>query len=506
MTGWLRKPLPAALLLTVLWTVWRLVYLAHDGIPDPAIHDEFSYILGADTFAHGRLANPPHPLGKFFESPHILLRPTYASKYPPGQALFLALGQRLFGSPFYGVLLGSALAVFTFCMMLYAWVPHAWALAVSGMVAACLQPPMYWANSYWGGAVAASGGALVLLGIGMSRKTQTPLAGISFASGALLLFWTRPVEGGVFTITLLVVFARELWRTRRMGAAGAALLVLALGGAWTCYYNKSVTGSPFRLPYVLHQSQYDVAPVFWFLPLREEPAYSHPRLASAHGANGWESLEYRADRSWPRGVWLNFFTALRKFGNPLGTAVLFTLLIPVAWSDTRFRKMAIAAGAVVLTVAFETWHLEHYAAPGWAALALMIAIWAERAWNLWIYKLAIGPVFVAMALLAAPAGRGTPSEYHEWGARRTALVERLSGLDRPQLVIVQYPAPDWKINHEWVYNGAEIDGQRVVFAHDLGMEKNRALLDYYRDRQANLLTFDAVSGLDRIEPYPASSQ
>ena len=484
------------------------------------VHDEFSYLVGADTFAHGRLANPSPPLAQFFESPHLIVHPTYASKFPPGQAMFLALGQVIFGSPFYGVLIGNALMLFTTCLMLFAWVPPKWALAVSVMFALILSPGMYWTNSYWGGSVAASGGALVLLGIGIHRKRQTVLAGSLSAFGVLLLFWTRPFEGGVFTLLVLIVFGKEIWQKRRARVLVTVLSLLVVGGAWSCYDNYAVTGNPFLFPHILHQRQYQVQPLFWFQPLRPEPTYSSPRLAALHGQHGLERADYYdvARGRWHR-LAIRFTGPLLTLHLQFGIAILLMLVIPVAWRQPLYREMAFVSVVFLLTLGLESAHFEHYTAPVWAALALLIAVWAERAWNLRFRGVPLGAAMALLALMspvffispflptvqaAAPGPLKKlfePTDRPNWPDQRAALIKKLSALGPPQLVFVRYPSPDWHVEEEWVYNSADIDHQKVVLAHDFGQEQDRALLNYYPDRTSWLLTFDPVSGVEHLEPF-----
>ena len=160
--------------------------------PQPAGYDEFSYVLGADIFAHGRVAESAHPLWKFFEMFFVLSQPVYAPKYPPAQSAFLAAGQVLFKDPFYGVLLSVALFSAAVCWMLQAYVRPAWALLGGVSTALFFGAGHYWTESYWGGAAAGLGAALLVGAFGRLRKRPGLGSTAALGFGALLLMTSRP--------------------------------------------------------------------------------------------------------------------------------------------------------------------------------------------------------------------------------------------------------------------------------------------------------------------------
>lgn len=524
----LARPLPFATFLCLLWLCCRLAVLTHTGIPHPYIHDELSYLLGADTFAHGRLANPSPPLPSFFETSHILVRPTYASKYPPGQALFLAAGQVLLGSPFYGVLISDVLMLFSMNLMLFAWVSARWARRVSILLALLLSPGMFWTNSYWGGAVAASGGALVLLAAGKSTGHRKSLAATLFAIGILLLFSTRPYEGGVFSLAVLAVFGKRLWQSASGKSLSVAAAILLAGFTFSACVNHAVTGNAFELPYLLHAKQYDTTPVFWFQPMKPAPPYSLERLTAEYGPEGWEAQQYanlhthrNTFQTWIKGLTMS----VEEVHILIRFALLLSLVIPLAWRDSRYKRAFVISLAVVFALSLETFHFDHYCAPAWASFLLMIAVWGEKADDLerrscerngtkpigLPFLVLVAPALLLFAFDASQSLRAqTPpqdlaaqrtSTPRDWGRQQFEMIQRLSAQGRASLVFVRYPYPTWNEADEWVYNSANIEAQKVVFAHDLGDQQDSQLLRYFPNRNVYLLTFNSETCAVNLSPY-----
>src|SRR6202012_2255273 len=190
-----QKRLRACAVVFCLSFFGRIVLLPIEAFPTPNIHDEFSYLLASDTFAHGRLANPTPPVWHHFEQFYVLMQPTFSSKSGIAQPLFMALGQRWLFTPRAGIVLCMALAAASLCWMLQAYLPPEWAFLGGLLAVIRISWFSYFGNAYWGGAAAILGGCLLMGAAARLEKRLRTRYGVLMALGLLLLANSRPFEG-----------------------------------------------------------------------------------------------------------------------------------------------------------------------------------------------------------------------------------------------------------------------------------------------------------------------
>jgi hypothetical protein len=492
----------------------RLAILPQLPVPVPGIHDEYSYLLIADTLAHGRLANPTHPMWMSFESFHVNWFPTYSSKYPPGQGAVLALGQ-LLAHPWIGVILSVAAMCAAILWMLQAWLPERWAFLGAAVVALKFGIASYWINSYWGGAVAATGGALVLGAMPRIVRRARTRDALLLGLGIAILANTRPYEGLLFCIPVAGWF---LWwfagktkspvrpHTRIVRAFAPLAVVLTLTIGFIGYYNWRLTGNALLFPYALNSRTYRTMGLFlWDHP--KEPLEYHNRQFEDF-YNGWEREDYQ--NTW-NDVWKVSAEKLTRSGSTYfwWGALLLLPGLPFVFFD---RKMRVPIMIFLLgTAAFLTsiWSFPHYAAPLTCVIFLLL-VQAIR--HLRTIRLGGRPVGLALSwaviyLLAADVGFSVPHhicDQLDWACKgdpsRAAIAKKLSNTAGKHLIMVRYQE-DHNLHDEWVYNGAEIDTAKVLWARELDPVQNAKLFAYFKDRQIWLVEPDTDN--TELIPYLA---
>ena len=505
----LRRPRGAiawALALSVLTLLAQAAACLYAGLPEPRVHDEHSLLLQADTFLHGRLANPSPARWRHFETFHVLVRPTYASKYPPAAGAALALGG-LLGHPLIGVWLAGAAFVAAAAWMLHALLRPLWARLGALLLAANVVVATEWSVGYRGPLAAAAAGALVLGAAERLRRRPRARAGAVLGLALALLAASRPYEGlvlaGAALVPLLARAARlPAWRGAALRrAAPAALLVLAGGLGWLAFYQQRVTGDPLRMPFLVYDERHARVPLFLWQELRDPPP-GNPRMDAFY--REFEAEAWRRQHT-PRG-WLEAAAAetaatLRFY---LGPALPLPLLcLPWALRSPRVRRAGWTALAVLASQLVIVPGTPRYAAPV-AALLVYLAVEGWRRLRLWSPAgRALAAALPFAAVLAIP-GRMADlrPEPWSWELRRARLQERLAGLGGQQLVLVAYD-PRSSPHAEWVYNDADLASTPVLWARSLSPAEDCALVRAMPQRRAWSLEVVEDVTPPRLSPFPS---
>jgi hypothetical protein len=224
---------------------------------------------------------------------------------------------------------------------------------------------------------------------------------------------------------------------------------------------------------------------------------------------GLESEEFARAHT-PAGVFLQLAKKLAMgwafYLSPILTIPL--LLLPRIVRDRRVRPLLIVGAASLVGSALVIFFNIHYVAPI-VPVILAVVVQGMRHLRTWRWEDQPTGLFLARAtivlcmvmipvqvhILAAPPKPGT---WAAIGPERAAIEVQLRSLPEGQLVLVRYEPqhpPLW----DWVYNGADIDHAKIVWARDLGHDQNEELLRYYNDRRVWLLEADART--PQVSPY-----
>lgn len=482
--------------------------------PVPSVHDEFSNLLAADTFVEGQLANPSHPHWPHFESFHIIQQPTYASKYPPGMGLALATGQWLSGDPVAGLWMLTAAATAACYWMLLGWTSPRWALL--GGVVLVVHPgyQLVWGQLFWGGTLAMLGGALVFgAALRMVRRCKVSDA-VMMAAGAVVLAMSRPFEGMVFCMLVgtwvLVRWVRAglpaAWTSVALKTALPQAAILLAGGAWLGHYNNAVTGDAFTLPYEVHEETYGQSPVFLGQPAVQR-TYRHGVISQFHNGaaldayRGQQTLAGVLHAKWTHGRFaMSFFVPAL-----LGLTLLVLVTRPQLWARGRLAAPLAIGGLTLLASLACVWNFPHYVAP--MAPMLLIAIVAglryvdavgRRRYGMYPYAAII--VAVQACLFFAEAVDRSVWAVGGWQFQRARVLTELEQSPERHLVIVRYE-PQHVTHEEWVYNRANIDDAKVVWAREMDPVRDAKLVRYFADRKVWLLEPDS----QRMRPLEGAS-
>jgi 4-amino-4-deoxy-L-arabinose transferase-like glycosyltransferase len=141
------------------------------------------------------------------------------------------------------------------------------------------------------------------------------------------------------------------------------------------------------------------------------------------------------------------------------------------------------------------WSFPHYAAPMTATVfaVLMQSMRHLRRWKIKGREAGILLSRVVVLLVLARTAIYTvrpPAMQEAWSRDRARIVRQLEATTSDHLVLVRY-GPRHNVHNDWVWNAADIDHSRIVWAREIPGVDLQPLLDYFRGRKVWVIEPDA---------------
>ncbi len=497
------------LLLIAATVMLRIHDLRTYSIPAPVVVDEHTNLLGAETFALGRLTNPPVLLHDQLFEMYVVNFPTRMMKYQPAMALFMAAGIVWFDHPYWGVLACMALAIGASYWAMVGWCSRPVALAGALVLMLLFRAPHYWIQSYWGGGHVFLASMLMLGAYPRIFIHHHYRAIIPASFGLVLAMLSRPLEGGVLALALAISGAITWWRyfsaaeRRQFLHAIWRPMTIIIGSyiAWQMYYNYRVTGDALTLPYMAYESFYAKQPLFTFQQPRYENNFAHPVITKLQN---FDMRYYWDKKQRPVGLLiLNFLilTGLDRLPRLSTQLAFFAAHLPLItlWLESKKHKPTthsilpfyICWILLCLCFIYSAPSMPHYLAPYFAVIVVMLAASSR---GVMFNRLVLTACVGMYATMLATIGTYT---YTFPNAMRT-----MRKWDINQRLMIQ-PGKDivFSMNRSLapIYNEPDIDNSEVIWAWPLSPEKNQELIDHYPDR--NVWYIPSGRAIE-LRPYP----
>lgn len=365
---------PRSLLAAVLFSVLAPLLLSQaylDG--EPLTNDGVSYRFQAELFADGQLVRELGPLADFFPARQILPGPSATSKYPPGTAAVLAIGE-VVGTPRLLPLLFAGLTTllcFHLTRRLGGRSPGgaAWFFALSPMA---LGVGSLWLSH----GTSLPMGLVFLVAWLAARDTERGRRAfvLALVAGAALslAFSARPLTAVALALPVALAGLRGLDK-HRARLVGAALLGFLPGLVFFLTVNDAVTGSLWSPVYALYAERVSPNDRWGLINLATAlpyTAYNLARLSAwlvGAGAGGllllfaWQHArpKHHAHLTWSLALSLLGFYALHRFqGVPWAGPLYLVEALPalavlaggglVVFADRFGLSRALVFGALAL--------------------------------------------------------------------------------------------------------------------------------------------------------------